>query len=60
MLVLQVQHFGLYPLAGKEKFACYAAANNRAAIFPAIVAALVLTVLSIVIIPGPLETDPSL
>jgi hypothetical protein len=47
MLVLQVQHFGLYPLAGKENFAAYVAANNRAAIFPAILAALVLTVLSV-------------
>jgi hypothetical protein len=50
MLVLQVQHFGLYPLVGKEGFAAYIAANNRAAVFPAICAALVLMVLSIVLL----------
>lgn len=50
MLVLQIQHFGLYPLVGKEGFAAYVAANNRAAVFPAIFAALVLTVLSIVLL----------
>ena len=27
MLVLQVQHFGLYPLVGKEGFAAYVAAT---------------------------------
>jgi hypothetical protein len=50
MLVLQVQHFGLYPLVGKEGFAAYVAANNRASFFPAIVAALVLMVLTIVLL----------
>jgi hypothetical protein len=50
MLVLQVQHFGLYPLVGKETFAAYISANNRAAVFPAILAAMVLTLLSIVLL----------
>jgi hypothetical protein len=50
MLVLQVQHFGLYPLVGKEGFAAYVAANNRAAVVPAIFAALVLMVLTIVLL----------
>lgn len=50
MLVLQLQHFALYPLAGKENFAAYIGANNRAAIFPAITSALVLTVLSIALL----------
>jgi hypothetical protein len=50
MLVLQIQHFGLYPLVGKETFAAYISANNRAAVFPAILAALVLTLLSIVLL----------
>jgi hypothetical protein len=31
MLVLQIQHFGLYPLVGKQNFAACLAANNRAA-----------------------------
>jgi len=44
MLVLQIQHFGLYPLANRENFAAYVAANNRAAIFPVILAALALTI----------------
>ena len=50
MLVLQVQHFGLYPLVGKEGFAAYVAANYRAAVFPAIVAALVLMILTIMLL----------
>lgn len=50
MLVLQIQHFGLYPLANKENFGTYIAANNRAAIFPAILAVLILTVLSVVLL----------
>jgi hypothetical protein len=37
-------------LVGKEGFAAYIAANNRAAVFPAILAALVLTVLSAVLL----------
>lgn len=47
MLVLQIQHFGLYPMVGPESFAAYIAANNRAAIFPAIIGALTLTILSV-------------
>ena len=36
--------------AGRESFAAYIARNNRAAVFPAILAALALTVLSIVLL----------
>lgn len=50
MLVLQIQHFGLYPLVGKANFAAYVAANNRAAFFPAILAGVVVTVLSLVLL----------
>ena len=38
--MLQIQHFALYSLAGRENFANYISANNRAAIFPAILSAL--------------------
>ena len=43
MLVLQVQHFGLYPLVGKERFAalCRREQSSRR-LFPAIFAARVL------------------
>jgi len=50
MLVLQIQHFGLYQYVGRENFDNYITANNRAAVFPAIAAAPVLTVLSVVLV----------
>lgn len=30
MTVLQLQHYSLYPLVGREQFPAYIAANNRA------------------------------
>ena len=50
ILVLQIQHFALYPLVGKDGFAAYIAANNRAAVFPAILSGLALLVLSVVLL----------
>jgi hypothetical protein len=47
MLTLQVQHFALYPLVGRDGFAGYIQANNRAAVFPAILAAVGAFILSI-------------
>jgi hypothetical protein len=48
IMVPQIQHSGLSPYAGRENFANCTTANNRAAVFPAIAAALGVTVLSVV------------
>jgi hypothetical protein len=50
MLTLQVQHFALYPLVGREGFARYVQSNNRAAVFPAILAAVLVFFLSVVLL----------
>ncbi len=44
MTTLQIQHYGIYPLVGRDAFARYIRANNRAAIVPAIVPAMLLLV----------------
>jgi hypothetical protein len=44
MTTLQIQHYGIYPLVGRDAFADYIRANNRAAILPAIVPAMLLLV----------------
>ena len=53
IMVPQIQHSGLYPYAGRENFANYITANNRATVFPAIAAALGVTVLSVVFVFHP-------
>jgi len=45
-----MQHFALYPLVGREGFARYVQANNRAAVFPAILTAVLVFVLSVVLL----------
>jgi len=50
ILTLQVQHFALYPLVGREGFARYVQANNRAAVFPAILAAVLVFFLSVILL----------
>jgi len=50
MLTLQVQHFALYPLVGRGGFAVYIQAKNRAAVFPAILAAVLVFFLSVVLL----------
>ena len=50
MLTLQVQHFALYPLVGRPTFAAYIKANNRAALFPAIAAAVLVFGVSVVLV----------
>jgi hypothetical protein len=50
MLTLQVQHFALYPLVRREGFARYVQSNNRAAVFPAILAAVLVFFLSVVLL----------
>ena len=46
MTTLQLQHYGIYPLVGKESFAAYLRANNRAATIPTIFPAMSLLLVS--------------
>lgn len=45
MTALQLQHYGIYPAVGREGFAEYMRANNRAAALPTILPAILLRVL---------------
>ncbi len=47
MTTLQLQHYGIYPWVGKENFAAYMRANNRAAAVPTILPALSLLIVSV-------------
>ena len=49
MTALQLQHYGIYPLVGREGFAKYMAANNGAAAVPTIIPGMVLLLVSIVL-----------
>jgi hypothetical protein len=50
MTTLQIQHYGIYPLVGRNHFAQYIRANNRAAVVPAILPALLLLVTSTLLV----------
>jgi hypothetical protein len=66
MTTLQLQHYGIYPAVGKEHFADYMRANNRAAALPTIVPAMLLLLSSLVLVlqrPGfirPYEAEAAL
>ena len=47
MTTLQLQHYAIYPAVGKESFANYMRANNRAAALPTILPAMLLLLMSI-------------
>jgi hypothetical protein len=47
MTALQIQHYGIYHEVGPEHFPAYVRANNRAAVIPTILPALLLLVLSV-------------
>ena len=49
MTALQLQHFALYPKVGREAFRDYMTANNRAAIVPSILPALLLFLVTAVL-----------
>ena len=49
MTTLQLQHYGIYPSVGQEHFADYMRANNRAALLPTIVPAMLLLLSSLVL-----------
>jgi hypothetical protein len=46
MTALQLQHYGIYPAVGREGFAEYMRANNRAAALPTILPGMLLLLLS--------------
>jgi nitric oxide reductase large subunit len=59
MTTLQLQHYGIYPAVGKENFAAYMRANNRAAMVPTILPALSLLIVSALLMiyrPGFIRT----
>ena len=47
MTTLQLQHYGIYPSVGRDGFARYMQANNRAALLPAILPAMLLLLSSL-------------
>ena len=59
MTTLQIQHYGIYPAVGKENFAAYMQANNRAAVLPTILPAMLLLLVSLALVfshPGFMRT----
>ena len=50
MTTLQIQHYGIYPLVGRDHFARYIRANNRAAVVPTIVPAMLLLLTSALLV----------
>ena len=50
MTTLQIQHYGIYPAVGKENFAAYMQANNRAAVLPTILPAMLLLLVSLALV----------
>ena len=50
MTALQLQHYGIYPAIGREGFAEYMRANNRAAALPTIMPGMLLLLSSIALV----------
>lgn len=50
MLTLQIQHYGIYYFINKEGFKEYMAANNRSALIPSIIPAMILLLINAVIL----------
>jgi hypothetical protein len=50
MTALQLQHYGIYPLVGREGFAKYMAANNGSAVAPTIIPGMLLLLVSIALV----------
>lgn len=50
MTTLQIQHYGLYPFVGKENFKNYMQANNKSAVVPSILPAMLLLIVNIVLL----------
>ncbi|HMH35156.1 MAG TPA: hypothetical protein VK543_19100 [Puia sp.] len=50
MITLQFQHYGIYPFVGKEEFAKYMQANNKSAVIPSILPAMLLLIVNIILL----------
>lgn len=50
MLTLQIQHYGIYYFVNKEGFKEYMTANNRSALIPSILPAMILLLINIVLL----------
>jgi hypothetical protein len=50
MMTLQIQHYGIYQSVGKENFKTYMQANNKSALIPSILPAMLLILVNIIII----------
>jgi hypothetical protein len=50
MTTLQIQHYGIYPYVGKEKFSEYMQANNRSARIPSVIPAILLLITNIALL----------
>jgi hypothetical protein len=50
MTTLQIQHYGIYPFVGKENFKTYMQANNKSAVVPSIVPAMLLLIVNILLL----------
>ena len=50
MMTLQIQHFGIYPTVGKENFKNYMKANNKSAVIPSILPAILLIITNIILV----------
>ena len=50
MTVLQLQHYAIYPAVGRESFAAYLQANNRAATIPSVAPAVALLIVSVALV----------
>lgn len=50
MVTLQLQHYGIYAWVGKDSFTAYMQANNRAALLPSVVPAMLLLLVSAVLV----------
>lgn len=50
MTTLQIQHYGIYPFVGRETFKEYIQANNKSALIPSILPAMLLLLVNILLL----------
>ncbi len=50
MTTLQIQHYGIYPFVGKENFKNYMQANNKSAVVPSILPAMLLLIVNVILL----------
>lgn len=50
MTTLQIQHYGIYPMVGREAFKEYIQCNNKSALIPSIIPAMLLLLVNILLL----------